>query len=176
LRLITPWIDLPVMDRLFVEDIDSFSRVRDINPAMVTSFIPGGFLSLSEDSVQHALEQILNLEFHQKDWGGEFCDTYTANVIVNGTRRDTAILLKGPGIGKKQMTIADCGKNGDQLVRLFMVPADLFIVQYVGPVAELLIADVRGKTNELRSQGKDAHYLIVHGQDTARLLHAYGKL
>lgn len=74
------------------------------------------------------------------------------------------------------MTIADCGKNGDQLVRLFTAPADLFVVQHVGPIAEMLVKDVEGKVGALRANGKDVHFLIMDGQDTARLFHAYGKL
>ena len=96
--------------------------------------------------------------------------------MVNGIRHPTGFLLKGPGIGKKEMTIADCGKNGDQIVRLFTTPADLFVVQYVGPIADMLVRDVQGKVAELRAQGREAHFLIMDGQDTARLLHAYGKL
>ena len=74
------------------------------------------------------------------------------------------------------MTIADCGKNGDQIVRLFSSPGDLFVIQYVGPIAEMLISDVLGKIRERRASGKLAHFLIIDGQDTARLLHAYGRL
>lgn len=170
------YTDLPMKERLYAEDIDSFSKVRDVNPSMVTRFLSNGFLDWPEDQVQLALEQILDVSFHKKDWGGEVNDLYTANVVVAGDRRATAFLLKGPGIGKKEMTIADCGKNGDQLVRLFTSPAELFIVQFVGRVAEMLIKDVEGKVRELRVQGKPAHFLILDGQDTARLLHAYGKL
>lgn len=170
------YTDLPFQERLYVEDIDGFQKVRDVNPAMVAGFLANGFLARSEDEVQLALEQILGVSFHKKDWAGEVNDLYTANVVVNGTRRATAFLLKGPGIGTKEMTIADCGKNGDQLVRLFVTPAELFVVQYVGPVADLLVRDVQGKVAELRAQGKAAHYLIMDGQDTARLLLAYGKL
>jgi len=85
-------------------------------------------------------------------------------------------LQKSSGIGKKEMTITDCGKNGDQLVRVFTTPADLFIVQYVGAIAEMLIKDVQGKVTELQTQEKTAHFLIIDGQDTVRLLHACGKL
>jgi len=74
------------------------------------------------------------------------------------------------------MVIADCGKNGDQLVRLFSTPADLFVVQYIGPISEMVISDVQGKVAALKSKGKTAHYLIIDGQDTTRLLHACGKL
>lgn len=171
------YTDLPIQDRLFVEDIDSFQKVRDINPAAVVGFLKDGYLSnWAEEQVQLALEEILGVSFHRMDWGGEWNDLYTANVVLNGARRPTAFLLKGPGIGKKEMTIADCGRNGDQLVRLFASPADLFVVQYIGPIADMLIKDVQGKVAELRAHGKDSHFLIIDGQDTARLLLAYGKL
>ncbi|MFC2006041.1 hypothetical protein ACFLVG_03680 [Chloroflexota bacterium] len=173
---LSQYTDLPMQDRLYVEDIDSFQKVRDINPAMVAGFLENGFLSWTEDQVQIALEQILGVPFHKKDWGGELNDLYTANVIVNSSPRATGFLLKGPGIGKKEMVIADCGKNGDQLVRLFTTPADLFVVQYVGLISEMLIMDVQGKVTALKSKGKTTHFLIIDGQDTARLLHAYGKL
>ena len=170
------YTDLPIQERLFIEDIDSFAKARDVNPALVASMLLGGFLQRSEDEVQLALEQIMDVSFHKKDWGGEICDLYTANLVVNGARRATAFLLKGPGIGKKVMTIADCGKNGDQIVRLFTAPADLFVVQYVGPISEALISDCQGKITAIRSTGRNANYLVIDGQDTARLLHAYGKL
>lgn len=140
------------------------------------AFLSNGFLAWSEDRVQLALEQILGVSFHRRDWGGEINDLYTANVVVSGARRASAFLLKGPGIGKKELTIADCGKNGDQIVRLFTTPAELFVVQYVGPVGDMVIKDVQGKVTELRARGANTHYAIIDGQDTARILHAYGKL
>lgn len=170
------YTDLPIGERLYVEDIDSFSKVRDVNPSKVGVFLEDGFLPMSEDAVQLALERILGVPFHKKDWGGETNDLYTANLTVSGARRAAAFLLKGPGIGRKTMTIADCGKNGDQLVRLFTSPAELFVIQYVGPVAEALVTDVAGKVQERRAEGKTAHYLVLDGQDTARLMHAYGEL
>ncbi len=175
-RSLSQYTDLPMQDRLYVEDIDSFQKVRDVNPAMVARFLKNGFLSWTEDQVQIALEQILGVSFHKKDWGGEANDLYTANVIVNSSPRATGFLLKGPGIGKKEMVIADCGKNGDQLVRLFTTPAVLFVVQYVGPISEMIVTDVQGKVTALKSEGKTTLFLIIDGQDTARLLHAYGKL
>ena len=170
------YTDLPLQDRLYVEDIDSFRKVRDVNPAMVSPFLPNGFLDRTEDQVQLALEQILHVPFHKKDWSGEINDLYTANVVINGAHRATAFLLKGPGIGKKRMELSDCGKNGDQVVRLFSTAADLFVVQYVGPISEMLVKDVQGKVAERRALDKTANFLIMNGQDTARLLHAYGKL
>ncbi len=39
------YTDLPLKDRLFVEDIDSFRKVRDINPAMVRHALDDGYLA-----------------------------------------------------------------------------------------------------------------------------------
>lgn len=156
------YTDLPARERLYIEDIDSFQKVRDINHALIMDKLDNGFFNVSEDTVQLAIEQILNVSFHKKDWGGEFNDLYTSNVVVNGIRRTTAFLLKGNGIGKKVMTIADCGKNGDQIVRLFSVAADLFVIQFVGNIADMVIKDIEGKARE-----RKANYLIIDGQDTA---------
>lgn len=168
--------DMPLKERLFIEDVDSFMKARDVNPSMVSTLLQGGRIELSEDEVQLALEAILDVPFHKKDWGGEVNDLYTANVVLNGVRRPTAFMLKGNGLKKNEMSIGDCGKNGDQLVRLFLSPAELFVIQYVGPIAESVIADVHGKTIVRRAQGVNANYLIIDGQDTARLLYAYNKL
>jgi hypothetical protein len=163
-------------ERLYIDEIDSFQKVRNLQPKEVQKYIAGGFINVTEDFVQEAIKKILDVPFHRKDWGGEINDLYTTNLIIAGKRRAAAFLLKGPGIGKKEMHIADCGKRGDQIVRLFETPADLFVVQYVGPIADLLIKDVQSKIEALKSLGKQANFLIIDGQDTARLLHAYGRL
>ena len=170
------YTDLPLDARLYVEDIDSFRKVRDINPATVMNVLVDGYLNWSEDSVQTALERILSVPFHKKDWGGEQNDLYTANVMVNGARRETAFLLKGNGLRNKTMEIKHCGVNGDQILRLCASPANLFIVQFVGRISEAIVADIDGKIRQARSQGRDAWYCIIDGQDTARLLHAYREL
>ena len=73
------------------------------------------------------------------------------------------------------MEIGDCGKNGDQLLRLFDSPAQLFVVQYVGNISEAVSRDVDKKIDNLRAKGEIAHYCIIDGQDTARILRAYNK-
>lgn len=172
---IPQYTDLPAKTRLFVEDIDSFRKVRDVNPATVADLLTNGRLEWSEDSIQLAIEQILDVVMHKKDWGGETNDLYTANVILNGQRIESAFLLKGSGLKKQTMEIADCGKNGDQILRLVGSPARLFVIQFVGNVSEAIIADIDGKAAALRAQGKDTRFCIIDGQDTARILRAYGK-
>jgi len=169
------YTDLPAGIRLYVEDIDSFRNVRDVNPEAASDLLENGYWDIPEDFVQLALEQILDVPFHKKDWGGEYNDLYTANVVVNGRRTSAAFLLKGNGLKKNMMEIKDCGKNGDQIVRLFESPAQLYIVQFVGNISEAVIKDVEGKVNEKRAHGKEVWYCIITGQDTARLARAYGK-
>lgn len=171
------YTDLPIQPRLYIEDIDSFRKARDVNPAMVAKFLGyNGYLDLQEDQIQMALEQIIDESFHKKDWGGEANDLYTANILVNGSRTATAFLLKGNGLKKDTLEIRDCGKNGDQILRLLDSPAQLFVIQFVGNVSESVIKDVDNKVSELRSRNKMSYYCVMNGQDTARVLHAYGKL
>lgn len=170
------YTDLPLDVRLYVEDIDSFRKVRDVNPATVMDVLTDGYLNRSEDSVQTALERILSVPFHKKDWGGEQNDLYTANLLINGARHETAFLLKGNGLRSKTMEIKHCGVNGDQILRLCNSPAKLFVVQFVGRISEAIVSDIDGKVRHARSQGKDVWYCIMDGQDTARVLRAYGEL
>lgn len=175
LQSLPEYTDLPLDARLYVEDIDSLRKVRDVNSATVMDVLEDGYLDRSEDSIQVALERILNVPFHKKDWGGEINDLYTANVIINGARCETAFLLKGNGLRKKTMEIKDCGSNGDQILRLCESPAKLFVIQFVGRISEAVISDIDGKVRQMRSQGRDAWYCIMDGQDTARVLRAYGE-
>ncbi|MCL5998335.1 MAG: hypothetical protein M1546_20130 [Chloroflexi bacterium] len=171
------WGDGTGAPRRHIEDIDSFRKVREVEAAAVSHLLSDeGYLDQPEDFIQRALEQILNVPFHKQDWGGEINDLYTANVVVNGSRTPTAFLLKGRGTKHRVLEISDCGQNGDQLARLFDSPAQLFVVQFVGEISDNVIRDVEGKVKERRSTGESAWYCTMNGQDTARLLHAYGKL
>jgi hypothetical protein len=171
---LSKYTDMPLQKRLYIEDIDSFQKVRDINPALVLDKLgKNGYFDKSEDIVQSAIEKILAEPFHKKDWGGEYNDLYTSNLQINGARRAAAFLLKGNGLKKEVLEIGDCGKNGDQIVRLFETPADIYIIQFVGNISEAVIKDVDGKTDQRIAKGNSTNYCIINGQDTARLLKAY---
>ncbi len=176
LQSLPDYTDLPLAARLYVEDIDSFRKVRDVNPATVMDVLTDGYLDRSEDSIQTALERILSVPFHKKDWGGEQNDLYTANLMVNGARHETAFMLKGNGLRNRRMEIKHCGVNGDQLLRLCNSPAKLFVIQFVGRISEAVVSDIDGKVRHARDQGKEAWYCIMDGQDTARVLSAYAEL
>lgn len=162
-----------VIERLHVENIDNFSRVRDVVPQVVAPLLKNGYLDVAEETVQIGLEAILGVSFHKADWAGEINDLYTANVIVDGKRRPTAFMLKGKGLKSDTMRIGDCGKNGDQVVRLFKSPADLFVIQFVGNISEAVIEHAYSENARRRTQEPKSQFLIIDGQDTARLLYAY---
>lgn len=106
------------------------------------------------------------------DWGGEECDVFSANLMVGGARQTGAFLLKGPA-AFHPMTPKDCGKNGDQIYRLFNIPAHVYIVQHCHNIG----AAVR-KTVEAFAFGRSfiapCRYVIMDGVATARLLRALG--
>lgn len=67
LQSLPEYTDLPLDARLYVEDIDSFHKVRDVNPSTVMNVLSDGYLDRSEDSIQAAFERILMVPFHKKD-------------------------------------------------------------------------------------------------------------
>lgn len=171
------YTELPIKPRIYVNNIDSFRLARDVDPGEVVPFLTNGRLELPESAVKAAFLEILSIPYEFKDSGVERDDIYSGNVIVNGTNRATAIMLKGPAV-KGKMEIRDCGKQGNQLLKLCDAPAELFIVQFIGQISEDVIKDIDGKIAQMRHEGRQAepHYCIIDGQDTARILYAYGKL
>jgi len=151
---------------LFVDDIDSFSKARNISRSMVKESM------LSEDFIQIKLEEILGEPWHRKDWGGESCDLYTSDLKIKGKRYRAAFLLKGSGT-KGKLTIAKCGKNGDQIQRLFKCPADIFVIQHISEIDDAVIEEARQKTIAVRLKNLNARFCIIDGLDTQRLIQAY---
>jgi hypothetical protein len=160
--------------QLYIENIDNFAKVRDVAPGDVGQFLSNGRLELPEETIKRHLESILDVPLARKDSPAELDDIYTSNVLIEGARQATSFMLKGPAVKSKELENKDCGAKGSQLVKLFDAPAVLFVVQFIGPISQMVIKDVAMKTETLRSRGKDAHFLIMDGQDTARLLYAYG--
>lgn len=156
-------------ERLYIEDIDSFSRVKEVSSDEIK--IDGPILEVLEADVKKYLREILGEQFEQLDWGGEINDLFTNQVEVNGERVDTAFMLKGPSIDPP-MQIADAGTRGDQFQRLFQSPADLFIVQYNGKIEDRTYEHIKN-LSKVTAAGM---YCIIDGTDTARLLEAYDKI
>lgn len=163
-------------ERLFVEQIDQFAKTQTTTAKDVAPLLVKGRVDLLEDEVQSAFERILGENFHAIDHGGEECDLYTSHSTIDGERVPTAFMLKGRGTRSPELQIADCGENGDQIVRLLQAPAQLFVIQYVGPVSQNVTKDIKGKVRQRRSEGDEVSFCILDGCDTARILMAYGDL
>ncbi len=157
---------------LYVDDIDSFSKVREVMPQDVRALVP---LNLLEDQIQTFLEEIIGENVHQPDWPGETNDLLTSQLRVNGKRLRAAFILKGRGTSGK-LRIRDCGKKGDQIVKLANAPADLYIIQHINEVDEQVIVDLRDKIQLKNRQGTSCQMCIIDGTDTARILKAYSKI
>ena len=86
-------------------------------------------------------------------------------------RISTAFAFKGPA-KFHPMTVADLGKNGDQINRLFSEPADLLVLQHCQGITPA----VRGMMRAFAQQmGNPRLFCLIDGYDTLRLLQAYGK-
>ncbi len=160
--------------RLYIDDIDSFEKIKQINPANISDLVP---LTIPEQVIKGNLAEIINEPFVDNDWGGEYCDLISSHVVYQGKRLSAGFVLKGPGLRRKSLKISGLGKNGDQIVRMIMTTQDVYIVQFVGhidqSVIETLRAHVTAKAYERR---KILYYCLINGTDTARLFKAYGKI
>lgn len=158
----------PSPDQIYVEDIDSFQVVENVNADDLDVELP---LEMYEEDVKDCLREIIGEPFDQDDWGGERNDLFTNRVLVDGERVDTAFMLKGPSVSS-EMHMSDAGSRGDQVQRLFESPANLYIVQYNGKFEDRFIQHVR---QQAQIENADM-FCLLDGTDTARVLQAYGKI
>ena len=152
---------------IFIDDVTNFSKVKDFKKGK------GEYLNILEKDVKNLIKKIIGEHREQKDWGGEQSDLFTTNLIINKKRLISAICLKGRG-KKGVLEISDCGKNGDQIIRLFKEPANLFIFQYVGEISHQ-VYDFMETCAYKKSEGgiKEIYYCLINGSDTKRLIDAY---
>jgi len=162
---------IEMTDELFIEDIDSFAKARDINPRQVKRLLP---LNLSGDQVRTFLGEILGEPLRRPD-GDAATDIFTSTVTTGGDRARTALLLKGATTTGK-LTLKKCGKRGEQIARLVAVPAELYMLQHLDQIESRVIRELKTKIQSLNGEGKQCRICLVDGMDTARILVAYGKI
>jgi len=153
-----------------IDDIDSFATVNFVPASSIQVRLP---LDNSEAEIKELLQRIIGDPFIKKDWGGEQNDIFSSRIARKGKRLLAAFILKGPSV-KGRLTLAKCGKNGDQIQRLFQSPADMFVVQFNGEIDQSVIEECRQKVRLLRlTQNKNVFFTVIDGLDTARLMAAY---
>lgn len=152
-----------------VDSIDNFARVRNVRPPPRKDLEQ--LKEVPEAAIKGAFAEIIGEQTVPKDWGGEVSDLFSTWVSVDGERVSTAFAFKGPA-KFRPMTMADLGKNGDQINRLFREPAGLLVLQHCHEIT----APVRDTMRAFAQQMNNPRlFCLVNGYDTIRLLRAYRK-
>lgn len=153
-----------------VHQIDSFEGINDVPiPSRAEMERLRGF---SETDVKRAFAEIMGVPHIPKDWGGERSDLVAHRIRLNGAPVVAAFAFKGPA-KFKPLTVADMGKNGDQIGRLFTEPADLFVVQHCHTIE----SSVRETMRAFATRFYDLRpFCLIDGTDTMRILKLHGKL
>ncbi|MCK4935283.1 MAG: hypothetical protein KAR84_00400 [Elusimicrobiales bacterium] len=154
---------------VFIDLIDSFSLVKEI--PFSSDLNLKTLKDISESEVKKAIAEILSEKDIPNDWGGERSDLFTTQVILDGNRISTAFALKGPA-KFKPLTLAEMGKNGDQIDRLFTEPADLVIVQHCHNITPAVRGMMRAYATRIHNLKM---FCLIDGNDTLRILKAYKK-
>jgi len=164
----------PYGDRLFVppEQIQEFEQMSTIDRSERDLQV---LLAIPEATIKRRFAEIIWQASIPKDWGGETSDLWAADLHLNGSPRAAvraAFIFKGPA-AFHPMRIADLGKNGDQIDRLFREPADLLILQHCHDIR----AEIHNMMEKYAADFRNPRrYSIIDGMSTLRILRAYGKL
>jgi hypothetical protein len=159
----------PNVKQLYIDDIDSFNKVRGIKHAN-----ENGVNRIPERIINKGICSVVNSS-EKKDWGGERNDIYTNNISFRGTRVSGAFALKGKAI-KGRLVPGKMGKNGDQIQRLFEATADIYFVVHNNDVDERIVDLMQSLAiakSTILGTRKKILFCVVDGKDLARLIKAY---
>jgi hypothetical protein len=154
--------------QITVDSMDSFSKVKGLSSSKSPT-------PIDEKKFKEGIKNILGEEGTFQDWGGETEDLFSTRLLINGERKCVAFGFKGKGtVGA--LTPRKMGKNADQIQRLFRTPADVFIVQYWGQIDKSVFEQMKSfATAKSATEGRKIYYGTIDGQDTMRILQAYGE-
>jgi hypothetical protein len=155
---------------LHIEQIDTFAKAKDVKRSSSKKAL-AVLKDIPEQAVKEAFAEIIGEAVIPKDWGGEKSDLFTSAVEIEGRRTSTAFAFKGPA-KFRPMTMAELGKNGDQINRLYEEPADLLILQHCHDITPPVRRMMRAFAQQM---GNPRTYCVIDGFDTLRILQAYGK-
>lgn len=152
--------------QITIADIDSFSRSRKVRSH-------ASALTMVESTFKKGVQAIIGEGGRFKDWGGETSDLLTTRLKMAGKRTPAAFAFKGKGL-RGTLVPGRMGKNGDQIQRLFIEDASVFLVQYGGQIAgsvtQLMAQLAQAKS---ATTGRRILYGVIDGADSARLVAAY---
>ena len=167
LKIVVPGKRKIQITAVTVDDFDQFSKVRKVASAPKRV--------LSEWAFKKGIQRIIGETGEFTDWGGEKNDLYTSKLKYKGRRLPLAFAFKGPAT-QGHLTPKKLGKNGDQINRLFLTAAEIFIVQYHSTIDESVVREMQAfaTMNSVR-EDKRIYYGVIDGDDTNRLVAAYPK-
>ena len=151
--------------------IDAFAQMVNVRPPSESS-LNAIMNRIPESDLKKAFAEIIGEPFVPKDWAGERSDLYTSRITIDKIPLSAAFLLKGPSV-RGPMHVADLGKRGDQVVRLFDEPAELLILQHCHKVETTVVKTMRAFAIDPERPRK---YCIIDGASTYSILRAYGYL
>jgi hypothetical protein len=155
---------------VFPTQVDNFATASAVKPPTTSELAK--IQSTEELDVKEAFASIVGEPFVPKDWAGEKSDLCTTQLRIEGQQVAAAFAFKGRSKAKK-MTVADLGKNGDQISRLFSEPSDFVVLQHCHEVTSAVRDHMRAFATRI---GRLRPFCIIDGADTVRILKAYGKL
>lgn len=126
-----------------------------------------------ELAIKSIFAEAMNEPYVDADWGGEMGDLYTANAMVDEYPTTCGFMFKGPAKFRK-LHIADCGKRGDQIMRLFEYPADYFVLQHCHAVDPRVRILMRAMALEKARRG--VRFCVIDGFLTYAILRHLKKL
>jgi len=152
-----------------IQEIDNFSKIKKMKPMEYD-------LEKNEDDIKELFKKIAGEKGRFTDSPVEKNDLLTY-LTMNGKKFLVAFAFKGKSKKTiKKLRPMDMGKNGDQVERLFSSPAEIFFVQFVGQLHELMLSKME-EQSILKSYytGKKIYYGIIDGNDTSKIFEKYGK-
>lgn len=149
-----------------VDDVDSFAKVKKIGS------MP--YIFRAESEIKSLFKKILKERGSFKDWPGEPNDLFTY-IKIKKKRYSVAFAFKGKSKKNiKKLRPKDMGKNGDQIYRMFLSPASVFFVQFVGQIDESVLSLMKHLAiSKSYTTGNPIFYGIINGDDTSRIFTAY---
>lgn len=162
-----------VITQIFINDLDAFKEYLTKAPteSIDKKYFHSKFL---EDDVENVFLEILKEPYKEQDSGAETRDLYTDKLYIDGKRHSAVIMFKGRAV-KGTLKLKNCGKNGDQLLKLAKNTfSQVYIVQHVNKIEPDILETLRdhlfahSKTNNIK-------VCLIDGVDTARILKGYGK-
>jgi hypothetical protein len=161
---------LPWHMEVFPLQVDNFSACESEKAPTAAELRK--ILTTPKAEIKAAFAAIVGEPFVSKDWGGEKSDLVSTQVRLEGQPVSTAFAFKGPAKAKP-LTVADLGKNGDQISRLFSEPGDFVILQHCHAVTSAVRDHMRAFATRF---GQLRPFCIIDGADTIRVFRAYEKL